>query len=216
MSTVNMSALRTIEEIYSQINEKTRFDKGDQMSRFVRDSHAFSLLFTRPANWDVALLLTVRLQFWNACFRIWHLSNGCVEKAVRLSSGRGGAGCLIMSFKQERGRRLRARPPTKNNANQVGTAPACSTRHGRKGRKARLVQLGEENAATTKTGKLSSPGWNQCKASLGKFCEKFAWVIFSFHMVVNTTWNDKDKHYNRKNNCSPDGLFCLIVHSQVC
>jgi len=32
---------------------------------------------------------------------------------------RGGTGCLIMTIKRERGRRLRARPPTKNNAYQV-------------------------------------------------------------------------------------------------
>jgi len=49
-------------------------------------------------------------------------------------------------------------PQTKNNANQVRMAPEYSTRYDRKGRKARIVQLRKENAATTKAGKLSIPG----------------------------------------------------------
>ena len=48
------------------------------------------------------------------------------------------------------------------------------------------------NAATIKTGKISIPGWNQCKARLVMFCVKFAWVLFPFHTEVNTTWKDTD------------------------
>ncbi|KAL6490104.1 hypothetical protein MHYP_G00004490 [Metynnis hypsauchen] len=40
-----------------------------------------------------------------------------------------------MSIKRERGRSLRARPPTQTNADQVRTAPACSARCGGKGGK---------------------------------------------------------------------------------
>ena len=73
---------------------------------------------------------------------------------------KGRADCLILSIKLGRGRRLRARPPTRNNANHVRTAG--STRHGGK-----HDRLRRGNAATIKTGKLSIPGWSQCKASLG-------------------------------------------------
>ena len=113
-----------------------------QLSRFVIDSQTPVL----------------KCVFYNLAFIKW-LCGGSSED---------GADCLTMSIKRECRRTLRARPPTKNNANQVRTAPACSTRYGRTGRKARLVQLRKENAATTKTGKLSTPGWNQCKASLVK------------------------------------------------
>ena len=65
-----------------------------------------------------ALLLTVRLDFWNTCFIIWHLSNSCVQRQ-QWGVIRGGAGCLNMSIKMGRGCRLKPRPPTRNNANQV-------------------------------------------------------------------------------------------------
>ena len=181
------------------------------MSRFVRDSHAFSLLFTRPANWDVVphcygQTSVLKCVFYNLAFTKW-LCGESSEAIIR------GAGCLIMSIKQERGSRLRARPPTKNNTIQVRTAPACSTRHGRKGRKARLVQLRKEHAAATKTGKLSHPGWNQCKESLGKFCVKFAWVIFPFHTEVNTTWNNTDNARLTKSTIIKRTIVVLTVFS---
>ena len=124
------------------------------MSRFAH-FHYFSHKLRRC----LTLSLTVRLQFI-----IWHLSNGCVEKVVRLSSG-GGAGCLIMSIKQERGRRLRARPPPKNNANQVRTAPACSTRHGRK---ARLVHPSIHFLYPLNLSVGSRGGWSLSQRSSGE------------------------------------------------
>ena len=76
------------------------------------------------------LLWRVRLDFWNACFIIWHLLNSCARRQQwGLPSG-GGAGCLIMSIKLGCRRRIRPHPTTRNNANQVRMA--CSKRHGGK------------------------------------------------------------------------------------
>lgn len=75
-----------------------------------------------------ALLLTVIPQIGNVCFIIWHLSNSCLEKAVRAVI-RGRAE-LFDHVKLGRRYKLRVRPPTRTNANQIRTA--CRTRTAKK------------------------------------------------------------------------------------
>jgi len=126
------------------------------MSRFVRDSHAFSLLFKHPANWDF-----VPHCYWQSFIK-WL----CGESSEAVIRGRGG----LFDHVNQTGTRtqVRAHPPTKNNANQVRMAPACSTRHGWKGRK--------NTTRTTKERKCSyNKHWetiHHCGKSLVKFCMK--------------------------------------------
>ena len=146
------------------------------------------------------------IYFWNATFIIWHLSNSCVRRQQwGLSSG-GGARCLIMSIKLGRIRRWRARPPTRNSANQVRTA--CSTRR----RKARLVRLRRGNAATIKNGNSS---WQRpVQGESGNvWCE----VCLSHFSIsqVNTTWNDTNNAGLIKNVTILFSAYYLIVYTVV-
>ena len=164
------------------------------MSRFVRDNHAFPLLFTCPANWDAVphcnwqsdSSFEMRFLPYNLAFIKWL----CVEKAVRaLSSGGGGRGGMC-----------------DDHVNQTRTRRGCSGRaHTHLSITNNANSFGMHCSLPT-TGKLFTPWvrrshWDQCRASV----EKFLWSLpFPFHTEVNrpTTWNDTDNARLTKTCCS--------------
>ncbi|KAL6490146.1 hypothetical protein MHYP_G00004910 [Metynnis hypsauchen] len=91
-----------------------------------------------------------------------------------------------MSTKRERGRSLRARPPTQTNADQVRTAPACSARCGGKGGKHDAYSVETEMQLQERLGNYLPLG----ETSARRVCE----VCLSHFSVSHGGEHDVKRH----------------------
>lgn len=210
----------------------SRCSQGDQMSHISIIFHMSHKLRCCPA-----LLLTVRLQFWNVCFIIWHFSGGWTSSEsewchlVSQTGTRGAAGyCRPTSNINTKQRIMEGREETANrrpkkkkccyNKDWETISPWLRPVQGKSTR--RKMTWTMRDSCCLEGGfpvyVYIPVQYIVIHTQIFKCCG--VWSCGGCVVTVvgeNTSWSTlKYYAYTWKINCSIDCLFCLIVHSQVC